>query len=127
MKKGQRKYYITIQSYTRTPDGQGGATPLWANADNDWAKIVTQSQSRALEQGGIKFNKAVEFIVRSRTDFVISTDMRIVFDSEYFAIHSIIPSNKLDELKIIAYTATNGITVDSTEITVDSTEITVDG
>ena len=123
---GKRKYYVAIQTATRTSDGQGGWIPTWATSTNDWARTVTLSQSRILDQGGIKYNKAVEFIVRARTDFVITTSMRIVWGNEYFTIHSIIPSNKLDELKIIAYTSTIGITVDSTTITVDSTEITVD-
>jgi len=103
MKRGRRKYYITIQSATRTSDGQGGWTIAWVDDDNDWAKAVTQSQSRSLDNGGINYNKAAEFTVRSRTDFVITTDMRIVWDSENYTIHSIVPSDRLDELKIIAY------------------------
>lgn len=105
---GLRKHYVTIQVATRTADGQGGYVTTWSNLTSEWSRAVPLSQSRALEQGGIKYTKAVEFTMRKRED--IGTDLytltgahRIYWNSEYYTIHSVVQSERGDDLIILAY------------------------
>jgi SPP1 family predicted phage head-tail adaptor len=105
---GMRRNYITIQVATRTSDSQGGYTTAWADTYNEWARALTLSGSRILDQGGIKYRKAVEFTMRKRQDtgtdtYTLTGEHRIKWDSEYYTIHSVIPSEKLDDLKVLAY------------------------
>jgi SPP1 family predicted phage head-tail adaptor len=100
---GQRRNYITIQTATRTADGQGGWTVAWANAYNDWARAIPLSMSRTLDQGGISYKMAVEFEIRKDNAYTLTAAHRIVWNSENYTIHSVIPSEKLDNIKVLAY------------------------
>lgn len=99
--KSKRKYYITIQSPTDTSDSQGGGVISWTDLSNKWARVVISSQSRTLDQGGVKYKRAVEFTIREGTE--VTVDNRIVWDSENYTIHSVVPSSRLGEQIIIAY------------------------
>lgn len=100
--KGKYRHYCVIESSTRTSDSQGGWTLAWATAGSDWFRAVPVSQSRVLEQGGVKYAMAVEFY-QSKYGFALTLENRIVWNSQNYTIHSIVPSEKLDENKIIAY------------------------
>jgi head-tail adaptor len=100
--KGKYRNYCVIESATRTSDSQGGWTLAWATAGSDWFRAIPVSQSRTLDQGGVKYVLAVEFF-QSKYGFALTTDHRIVWNSQNYTIHSIVPSEKLDENKIIAY------------------------
>lgn len=101
--KAKYRHYVEIQSATRTSDSQGGWTTSWANTTYEWMRAVSLSQSRTLDQGGIKYTLAVEFSANKYSGYAVTTDHRLVWDSKYFTIHSIVPSEKLDEIKILAY------------------------
>ncbi len=122
---GRRRAYVEIQTGTRTSDSQGGWTVAWATSTSEWAKAVPLSQSRALDQGGVKYRLAVEFTIRRGT--TITSVNRIVWNSENYTIHSVVPSVKLDDQIILAYVqGSEIITVDSTIVTVDDTVVTAD-
>ncbi len=99
----RRKYYITIQVATRTSDSQGGYTTAWADTYYEWAVVNFLSESRILDQGGIKYTKSVHFEIRNRDDYTLSEAHRIKWDSVYYTIHSVIPSQKMNNLIILAY------------------------
>lgn len=97
---GKRRHYITIQTATRTGDGQGGWVTTWSDSSNDWVRAVFLSGSKTLDAGGVQYTKAVEFTMRDRS---ITEANRIVFEGENYTIYSILHSEKLDDLKILAY------------------------
>jgi SPP1 family predicted phage head-tail adaptor len=97
----KRRNYITIEAVTRTSDNQGGWTQTWATSTSEWARAVPLSQSRTLDQGGIKYKMAVEFTIRRGT--VVTPANRIVWNSENYTIHSVVPSEKLNDQIITAY------------------------
>lgn len=105
---GLRKHYIAIQVATKTADGQGGNVTTWGTLTREWCRAVPLSQSRALDQGGVKYTKAVEFTMRKREDvgtdtYSLSGAHRIYWNSEYYAIYSVVPSERGDDLTILAY------------------------
>lgn len=96
----KRRHYITIQTANRTSDNQGGWDTTWSDTDNDWVRAVFLSGSKVLDAGGVQYKRAVEFTMRDRA---ITEANRIVFESENYTIYSILHSEKLDDLKILAY------------------------
>ena len=98
---GKRRHYIEIQTPTSTTDSQGGYTTSWATSTSEWSRAVPQSQSRVLDQGGVKYSLAVEFTIRRGT--TVTTAQRIVWNSANYTIHSVVPSEKLDDQIILAY------------------------
>jgi SPP1 family predicted phage head-tail adaptor len=101
---GKRRHYLTIQVGTETEDGQGGSVTTWVSTYYEWGRAMTLSQSRALEQGGIKYKTAVEFTIRKRSDYTLSgASHRILWDGNYYTIHSVVPSEKMDDLTVTAY------------------------
>jgi head-tail adaptor len=100
---GKRRHYLTVQVATRTDDGQGGGENSWIDTYYEWASANFLSGSRSLDNGGIIYRKAVEFEIRKRSDYTLSVNHRIKWNSEYYTIHSVLPSEKLDDFKILAY------------------------
>jgi hypothetical protein len=101
---GKKRAYCEIKSPVKTSDGQGGNTiGSYTSAGYEWFRAVQKSQSRSLDQDGIKYRKAVEFTGNKRSDLVITSENIIIWNSETYTIHSIIPSEKLDEQTIMAY------------------------
>jgi len=101
---GKKRAYCTIQSPTRVSDNQGGWTISgWTTDGYEWFRAVYQSYNRTLDQGGVKYIKAVELHGNKRDSLSITGANRIILNSENWTIHSVVPSEKLDELKIIAY------------------------
>jgi SPP1 family predicted phage head-tail adaptor len=100
---GKRRHHLTVQEATRTDDGQGGGVNTWTDLHYEWASARFLSGSRSLDNGGVVYRKAVEFEIRKRTDYTLSTAHRIRWNDEYYTIHSVLPSDKLDDLKILAY------------------------
>lgn len=103
LKAGQMRDLVEVQTATRTSDNQGGFTSVWATASTEWTKAVAMSQNRTLDQGGVKYKLAAEFTMRKRTALPITGANRIVWNTENYTIHSVVPSKKLDEQIITAY------------------------
>lgn len=96
------KERITVVSYTVASDGEGGTTKTQSATNTVWGQLTPLSQSRALNEMQLAFNKAVRVYVRYPC--AITTDDKILFDSEYYTIHSILDiDNQHQYLKIIAY------------------------
>lgn len=95
--------YVTIQVATRTPDGQGGWTVSWTDTYYEWMKATPMSISKTLDQGGIKYRKAVEFIGRVNNEYILSGEHQIVWGSETFTIYSATPDETGEYYKILAY------------------------
>ena len=100
---GKKRNYCEIQSATRTSDSQGGWTVVWATVASEWFRVVPLSQSRTLEIGGIKFKSAIELTGNKFSGYALTPANRIVWNGENYTIHSIVPSEKLDEIIVIAY------------------------
>ena len=103
MKIGGRRHYLTVQVATRTDDGQGGGENTWTDTYYEWASARFLSGSRSLDNGGVIYRKAVEFEIRKRTDYTLSPDYRIKWNGEYYTIHSVLQSEKLDDLTVLCY------------------------
>ena len=103
MKIGGRRHYLTVQVATRTDDGQGGGENTWTDTYYEWASARFLSGSRSLDNGGVIYRKAVEFEIRKRTDYTLSPDYRIKWNNEFYTIHSVMPSEKLDDLTVLCY------------------------
>ena len=103
MKIGGRRHYLTVQVATRTDDGQGGGENTWTDTYYEWASARFLSGSRSLDNGGVIYRRAVEFEIRKRTDYTLSPDYRIKWNDEFYTIHSVLPSDKLDDFKVLAY------------------------
>jgi SPP1 family predicted phage head-tail adaptor len=101
--KGAMRDYITVQVATRTSDSQGGFTTGWTDTYYEWSQVKTLSESRALENGGIKYRIAVEITLRSRTDYTLGPEHRIKYGTTYYTINSVVPSLKGDILTVLAY------------------------
>ena len=101
--KAKYRHYLPILSATLTSDGQGGNTATWATATSEWFRVVPLSGSRSLESGGVKFKKAIELYANKYSGNTITEANRITFNGDNYTIHSITPSEKLDEIKIVAY------------------------
>jgi hypothetical protein len=117
---GQLRNYVTIQQGTRTSDGQGGYTTAWLTLTYEWMKATPLNMSRTLDEGGIKYRMAVEFVGRWRNDMPLdpyglignpgglikvklTPEYRIVWNAEYYTIASVVPNEVLSEIKILAY------------------------
>jgi head-tail adaptor len=104
LKAGEMRDLVDVQIPTRVSDNQGGWTISgWTSASTEWTKAIAMSQNRTLDQGGVKYKLAVEFTMRKRAALVITGAHRIVWNSENYTIHSVVPSKKLNEQIIIAY------------------------
>ena len=102
--KGEYRHYVQIYAATRTTDNQGGYTSTWTSAGYEWMKVTPLSESRSLDRGGIKYVKAIECYANKYSSLYTLTEAnRLYWNSEYYTIHSIVPSGKLDEIRIIAY------------------------
>jgi head-tail adaptor len=98
---GELRNYLVVQSGTRTSDGQGGWTLVWGTVYSEWFKVTPLSMSRTLDEQGVKYRSAIELICRYRSD--LTSANRITWNFENYTINSVVPTEKLDYLKILAY------------------------
>ena len=108
LKAGDMRNYVTIQVATRTPDNQVGWETTWTNTYYAWMKATPLSMSRTLDEGGIKYRKAVEFRGRYQDDtptdtYTLTGAHRIVWNGEAYTINSVVTDEKLSEITVIAY------------------------
>jgi SPP1 family predicted phage head-tail adaptor len=98
---GKYRNYCVVQAATRTSDSQGGWTVGWSTSFSDWFKVTPLSDSRALENGGIKYKKAARFECRYGSG--ISEANRITWNGDNYTIHSVVPDEKLLYNTILCY------------------------
>ena len=100
---GKKRHYCEIQTPTKTSDSQGGYTTSWAKSGNEWFDARPLSMSRTLEAGGLSYKMAVEFVGFKRSDLTLTPAQRIVWNSENYTIHSVVPDELLNEIRVLAY------------------------
>jgi head-tail adaptor len=103
LKTGDLRNYVTIQVGTRTSDGQGGWTVAWTDTYYEWMKATPMSMSKILDQGGLKYHKAVEFIGRVNNAYTLTSEHRIKWNTEVYTIHSVVPDETNEYNRILAY------------------------
>lgn len=103
LNSGKYRNYVTIKVATRTSDGQGGYTTVFSTDRYEWMKATPLSMSKTLEQGGIKYQKAVEFTCRYNDDEPVTVADMIVWNDENYKIFSVLPDEKNEYIKILAY------------------------
>jgi head-tail adaptor len=109
LKTGDMRSYCEIQQPTRVTDGQGGFTVSgWTNLGYQWFKATPISMSRSLDESGVKYKKAVSFEGWYRDDlptdlYTLSGAYRIVWNSENYTIHSVLPDETNTFIKILGY------------------------
>jgi SPP1 family predicted phage head-tail adaptor len=100
---GSLRHYITIQTPTLTSDGQGGNTTTWTDSYEEWAGVKFLSGSRVLDSGGVRYRRAVEMTLRENNLYDLTPANRIRWSGEHWTIHSVLPSEKLNMLKVLCY------------------------
>ena len=101
MKVGDLNKRITVQTATRTADGLGGFTEVWANTFKAWAAIWPVSAVEQVRNQSI--STEISHRIRMRYRSGVTTAQRIKFGSRYFNIAAVINPNEKDEmLDIIA-------------------------
>ena len=93
MRAGELRHRITIQKPTETSDGIGGVTTTWSTLITTWAAIWPLRGQEYMSAMQTTSNVTHKIRIRrlptnKRDDF--SSKCRILFDSRYFEIQSII-------------------------------------
>ena len=90
MGSGQLDQRVTFQSETKTDDGGGGETSVWANISTDptvWASVTTTGGGEGFSEERTNATSMAEFVIRNRGD--LSEAMRILWDGEAYNIRHI--------------------------------------
>lgn len=85
---GDLRNKIVVESFTNTPDGEGGFTEAWATNSTLWAMIQPRLGNERFF--GQRIEENITHIITTRYVSGLDTSMRISFDSRYFQIKSII-------------------------------------
>ena len=100
---GRYRNYCAVKSPTTASDGQGGRTSTWAELFSEWFRVTPLSQSRTLDEGGIKYRMAATFECRYRNDYPLSGEYQITWNSQDWTVASAIPDETLSYINILAY------------------------
>lgn len=85
------RHRITFQFVTRTPDGQGGFTEVWANlasVPTVWAFVCPVAARERLFSSQVQYQRTHKVAMRYRSD--ITTEMRFLYDGRTFQLHGTI-------------------------------------
>ena len=91
MRIGDLKKRIELQSPSNAADGMGGFTVTWTSVAHIWAAVWPVSASEQIAAGGNPMTISHRIRIRYRSD--ITNAWRIVYDSTYYNIVSIIDPN----------------------------------
>lgn len=89
-KPGKLNERITIQAFTRIPDGGGGYTEAWANIASTptvWAEVIAKAGKEGLVSDRITATMVTLFRIRNRDD--LDETMRIVWRGSNYNIRGI--------------------------------------
>jgi len=92
------RHRITIQSISRSSDGQGGWTIGWITLAEVWAKVTPKVKKEIYSTEQIRPVSTHEIIIRHLDG--ISADARILFDGRVFQIKGI---KKEEEQRFFMY------------------------
>ena len=82
---------ITLQSFTTSPDGAGGATETWPDYAPDatpWASVKTRFGRESTVDDQVRASATTTFTVYNRSD--VSENDRIVWNGETYNIRSVL-------------------------------------
>lgn len=86
---GTARHRVTVQTpYPVTPDGHGGYTETWTNADPPlWDCSISPATTRELERVGTSLAAATH-VIRGRYHPALTTASRILFGARTFLVVS---------------------------------------
>ena len=87
MRIGKLRHRITLQDRVRTPDGYGGYSLSWSDADSVWADISVTGSREAAIAGSITGTPRFSFRIRKGVS--VNTDMRVKYRGQYLNIRSV--------------------------------------
>ena len=92
---------VIIQSVTRTSDGQGGYTEVWATFATVWASIVPMKGYEKFQAAKLETPVSHKMMMRYRSG--VTTAMRILWGTRVFDIKEVLNMNEDNSfLQIIA-------------------------
>jgi len=95
------RHQVTIQTVSRTEDGQGGFTETWTNGESVWASIETLKAYQRFQAMQMQTPMTHKLVVRYRRD--LSTLNRLLFGDRVFTVKEVINvdmKNRFLELKV---------------------------
>lgn len=96
----RQHHYITIQTRTRTADGEGGHTETWADGDTIPAAVYAIQARQQFEYDTINVHATHRIEVRGRVE-VSETTNRIKFGTRFFEILTVENIQERDIVKVI--------------------------
>lgn len=91
---------IEFQAYTPTTNTAGGDSPAWFKHIEVWAQAKPMKAAERFEADQFKEIKTYTFIIRYRRS--ITSDMRILFNGEYYRILGLAELGRREGLEITA-------------------------
>ena len=100
MQAGKLRHRLALQSATTTRDTYGAEVETWSTYDTVWGSVEPlRGTERIFAQ---QVNAKVTHKIRVRSNSSITVQHRILFDSRYFYINSVInPDERNIEIELI--------------------------
>ncbi len=95
------RHRLTLQQEVQTEDGAGGYVRSWNNLGDIWAEITSVSNRSIYGQEKLyaeQLQSEITHKITIRFRSLISTDMRLLFESRIFNIRSIRNINENNEI-----------------------------
>lgn len=89
MRIGKMRYRVTIQRNTPDRDGFGQPTDNWQEVATVWADVRFSSGKEFIAADKETASADASIRIRKR---MVTTDMRVVFDGEPYAIVAVLPA-----------------------------------
>ena len=101
MPLGKLDRYITIQTFTTSPNSYGEEIKTWSTYLSCWAQRVEASGGEGVTFDQVVAKQTIDF--RVRYDSGINEKMRILYDSDYYNIENIQEEKRRDYLMLKTY------------------------
>jgi SPP1 family predicted phage head-tail adaptor len=82
------RHRLTIQTVTRTEDGQGGFTEAWADGDSVWASITPLKAYQRFQAMQMQAPATHKVVMRYRSD--VSNAVRLTFGDRVFSVAEVL-------------------------------------
>lgn len=104
MSIGERRFRVTFQRATITPDSYGDAVKVWANLCTSWALLQPIKGSERLAAGQDQSDVDHRIVTRYRSELSdLDAGDRAVWNGKNYDIHSVIWRNHMiKEIEILA-------------------------
>ena len=95
VRSGKLRHKIAIQQITVTQDANGDTTKTWATVASPWANVVPVSGREYFNAK--QHTSEISHTVEIRYDASITPKMRVLHNSRYFDIESVINEDERDK------------------------------